>query len=540
MMDAILIADSGAESLSATNPLRLSLHGRTASVQVIRHCLTHEGKIVEPIEGEGTGSWSSGYKLNGIFLFSYLTRQGFEIELINSYYDERDRFREMLDKNPGVIIISTTFIPGKKTLRKLVADIRNLAPHIFIVAGGPLAYLSYLVLKRKEDRGYDTESAKEDFLFLSTEDEPLVDIYIISLGGEQILEKVLTRLKRGDSLEDIPNTVHFGRKGYSFSGRWDDSIPARGFSIEWQNLPDSIFKSGVVPLQASTGCPYRCAFCNFTKDRRLNGIKPIEHLVEEIREVCRRGARYVWFVDDNFRLGKHDLNAVCERFLKENLQFSWMTFVRASTLKEVDMQLLRAAGCWEVQLGLESADRQVLRNMNKRATPELYSKVLQGLLEAGIHCSCYFIVGFPGETTETARCTREFIRDHQFEELEGNLSWSIFPFIFTPLSPIYEPEMRQKYGLTGYMYRWQHETMNSDQARELVLKTFLELEHSGPIYRDDNLDMLRSLEPYRRKMFESARHRLSKAALQRQIGEEDILRSFTPAFSGTRTLHATR
>jgi anaerobic magnesium-protoporphyrin IX monomethyl ester cyclase len=532
MMDAILVADSGPESLSATNPLRLSLHGRTASIQVIRHYLAHEGKIAEPIEGGEVGSWNSGYKLNGISLFSYLTRQGFEIELINSYYDERDRFREMLDKNPKVVIISTTFIPGKKPLRKLVADIRNLAPDIFIVAGGPLAYLSYLVLKRKEDRGYDTESAKEDFLFLSAEDEPLVDMYVISLGGEQILAKVLTSVKRGDSVEDVPNTVHFGGKGYSFSARWDNSIPARGFSIEWQNLPDSIFKSGVVPLQASTGCPYRCAFCNFTKDRRVNGIKSIDHLVEEIREVCRRGARYVWFVDDNFRLGKHDLNIACERFLKENLKFSWMTFVRASTLKEVDMQLLRAAGCWEVQLGLESADRQVLRNMNKRATPELYSKVLQRLLEAGINCSCYFIMGFPGETTETAIRTKEFIRDHQFEELEGNLSWSIFPFILTPLSPIYEPKMRKKYGLTGYMHRWQHETMNSDQARELVLKTFLELEHSGPIYRDDNLDILRSLTPYRRKMFESARHRLSKAALKKQIGEEEILRSFTPVFSG--------
>ena len=539
-MDAILIADSGAESLSATNPLRLRFYGRTASVQVIRHCLDHAGKIAGPIEGEGVGSWNSSYKLNGIFLSSYLTRQDFEIELINSYYDERDRFRKMLDKNPRAIILSTTFIPGKKALRALVEDIRSLAPDIFIVAGGPLVYLSYLVLKKREDREYDTESAKEDFLFLSTEDEPLVDMYIVSLAGEQILEKLLTKLKKGDSLKGIPNTVHFDAKGYSFSAHWDDSLPPLDFAIEWQSLPDSIFKSGVVPLQASTGCPYRCAFCNFTKDRRLNGIKPLERLVEEIREVCRRGARYIWFVDDNFRLGKRDLNAVCERFLKEDLKFSWMTFVRASTLKEVDMQLLRAAGCWEVQLGLESADRQVLRNMNKRATPTLYSKVLKGLLEAGINCSCYFILGFPGETTETARCTTEFIRDHQFKELEGNLSWSIFPFILTPLSPIYEEKMRQKYGLRGYMHRWQHKTMNSDEAKELALKTFFELEDSGPICRDDNLDMLRSLEPYRRKMFESARHRLSKTSLQRQIGEEDILRTFTPVFSAARTLPATK
>ena len=45
------------------------------------------------------------------------------------------------------------------------------------------------------------------------------------------------------------------------------------------------FKSGVVPLQASYGCPYNCAFCNFMKDRRLMGVKPLDDLIEELKTV---------------------------------------------------------------------------------------------------------------------------------------------------------------------------------------------------------------------------------------------------------------
>ncbi len=179
------------------------------------------------------------------------------------------------------------------------------------------------------------------------------------------------------------------------------------------------FQFCVIPLQASSGCPYRCAFCNFVKNRKLTNIKPLNRLVSELKAVSKRGARYVWFIDDNFRLGKHDLNAVCQQLIDEEISVRWMTFIRASALRDVDAQLLRKAGCFEVQLGLESADPQVLVNMNKKATPALYSSVVSKLLSAGINCSCYFIFGFPGETNESVKRTRDFILEHQFPELRG-------------------------------------------------------------------------------------------------------------------------
>ncbi|MBW1999709.1 MAG: radical SAM protein, partial [Deltaproteobacteria bacterium] len=262
------------------------------------------------------------------------------------------------------------------------------------------------------------------------------------------------------------------------------------------------------------------------KDRRLTSIKPIDHLITEMKEVSARGAKYIWFVDDNFRLGRDDLNEVCQRFLKEELDLKWMTFVRASTLKDIDIGLLRAAGCVEVQLGLESADPRILRNMNKKASPGLYSRVLERLLKGGISCSCYFIFGFPGETEETASRTRQFIRDHEFPESEGGLRWSFFPFILSPLSPIYEPEEREKYDLRGYLFEWEHRTMNTEQAREQVLKTFFQMENSGPIYREDNQEMLSSLGPKGRREFEAQRHRISKQALRGKDVKDDILKSF--------------
>jgi p-methyltransferase len=525
-LDAIIISDAGSDSMSSTNPLRLNLDGRTADIQVVQNYVTHGGRVQPPIEGDGQMSWASAPKLNGIYLFNYLTKKKFKVGLIDSYFNETDHFKQLLDRKPRVVVISTTFIPGKQNLVKLVADIRDLAPDVFIIVGGPLVYMSYLMLNRISEPDYDTGSAIDDFLFLDEENEPDADLCVISLRGEQILCDILEKMRNNEGIDDIPNCARRIDRKYQFTKRVDDISGSEDFAIDWMALPDTIFKSGVVPMQASNGCPYHCAFCNFTKDRRLTWVKPTDQIVAEMKAVQERGARYVWFVDDNFRLGRDDLEAVCRRFIDERLAVKWMTFVRASTLDHVDTDLLRQAGCIEVQLGLESADPVVLKNMNKQASPDLYRRVLKKLLGSGINCSCYFIFGFPGETEQSAQRTRDFIKAYDGQDYPGNLCWSMFPFTLIPLSPVYETGARRKYGISGYLHKWQHATMNSDQAREQLFKTFMEMEDSGPIYRGDNQEILRRLGSSGRKKFEAMRHKLSKRSLAGDLKKDTILQSF--------------
>ena len=64
----------------------------------------------------------------------------------------------------------------------------------------------------------------------------------------------------------------------------------------------------------------------------------------------------------------------------------WKSFIRASALKTIDMELLKAAGCIELQFGLESADPAILAAMNKKANPELYGEVIERAMRAGINC----------------------------------------------------------------------------------------------------------------------------------------------------------
>ena len=94
-LDAILISDSGIDSLSATNPLKLLLDGRVGDIQAVTNYIHNNGRITPPIEGDNHHSWSSAPKLNGIYLTSYLTGKKFNVELIQNYSSEKKRFSSL-------------------------------------------------------------------------------------------------------------------------------------------------------------------------------------------------------------------------------------------------------------------------------------------------------------------------------------------------------------------------------------------------------------------------------------------------------------
>lgn len=529
-MDAIIISDYDVKSLSGSGPLRLNLDGMTADIQVVLNYLKHGGRVVPPVEGQGTMTWSASMKLNGIFLYSYLTTKGYQVGLIDNFAAEREQFQQMLAMGPRAVIISTTFICAKTDLCKLVAGIREMAPDIFIIVGGMFVYLSDLIFKRSQEPLYNTEAVKSDSLFFNIGD-PDIDLYIISLRGESILAEAMKRLGARQPLDDLPNTARKIGEQYVFTPRVDDITGTDPPAINWSVLPERVFASGVVPMQASTGCPYQCAFCNFTKDRRMISVKPLDDIVAELKAVEKRGARYVCFVDDNFRLGRSDLEEVCRRFVDEKISIQWMSFIRTETLKNVDLKLLREAGCSELRFGLESGDRKILENMRKKSDPDHARETIRRLLEAGINCTCYFIIGYPGETDETAKRTISYIQSLEYPEAEGLFSWSMYPFILAPMSPIFEPQEREAYALQGYSYDWKHKTMDTTRALQHLTEAFFTISNSSPVYRGDNLEYLSALTKNKRQAFVRERHALSKLALNKSLTSEHAFESFSRILS---------
>lgn len=521
-LDALIIADSGTDSVSGSSPMRFTLDGHAASIQAVHNFLAHQGKIVPPIAGDNHLSWSSAPKLNGIALLSNLQQRGYSAALVNNFSKERKRFEHLLKQSPKAILVSTTFIVGKAALQELVTTIRSMIPGVPIIAGGPFVFQSYLIYQRRHEPDFYLPEMQSDYLFLGPSD-PEIDLYITAQHGLESLHAALDRLRDGMSLQGLPNTAWRDRNGVYHFGAEKPSVPGQPEDrIDWYALPDEVFASQVVPLQASSGCPYRCAFCNFVKDRRSIYVKRIDQILDEMKAVAHRGARYVWFVDDIFRLGQGDVNTFSEALLAANLDLGWMSFIRADTVKGVDFDLLKKAGCHELQLGLESADPTVLAAMNKKSDPETYKTTVRKALAAGINVSAYFVFGHPGETAASLARTTAFMQEIQYPDLPGSFSWSIYPFLLVPLSPIFEFDQRRHYDLHGYMMNWRHATMDFPSAAKAIQRTIMAMDDSAPIFRNDNLAMLDALAPATRREFLRARLRLAKLAAAGQATQGTV------------------
>jgi hypothetical protein len=104
--------------------------------------------------------------------------------------------------------------------------------------GGPFVFSSYLLINKKADPSYDTESFKKDFLFLDVDEEPSVDLPVVSQRGEEILCEAIDRIKEGRSFDDLPNTATLDGRGYSFSRRVDELTGSLEIEIDWMSLPE--------------------------------------------------------------------------------------------------------------------------------------------------------------------------------------------------------------------------------------------------------------------------------------------------------------
>jgi radical SAM superfamily enzyme YgiQ (UPF0313 family) len=188
--------------------------------------------------------------------------------------------------------------------------------------------------------------------------------------------------------------------------------------------PHSALESKSTPaasLMASRGCPYQCTFC----DRALFGSRVREHGAEytlEMMRILKRtyGIRDLMIIDDNFALNKPRLEQICHAMLSEALGFSWYCQGHVRFATEDRLRMMRDAGCWFIELGLESGCDRILQLIKKGATKEQGARAVHLARQAGLKVKGNFIFGLPGETAESLRETIEFALEIPLTHFQQN------------------------------------------------------------------------------------------------------------------------
>lgn len=156
----------------------------------------------------------------------------------------------------------------------------------------------------------------------------------------------------------------------------------------------------LVYVEASRGCPFRCAFCLSALDQRVRAF-PLERFLADIEALFQRGVRHFKFVDRTFNLSIPTASAILDFFLDRLQPGLFLHFeMIPDRLPEALKDRLRRfpAGTLQLEIGIQSFHPEVQHRIDRRQDNELAEANLRWLRrETQAHLHTDLILGLPGE-----------------------------------------------------------------------------------------------------------------------------------------------
>jgi radical SAM superfamily enzyme YgiQ (UPF0313 family) len=209
----------------------------------------------------------------------------------------------------------------------------------------------------------------------------------------------------------------------------------------------------IVPIESGRGCPYGCEFCTVTGffgdsiRFRTNESVVNELLRLKKRARSERGQLAVFFVDDNFAINIKRTKSLLRDIIAADAQVHWVAQISANLLRDEELvDLIAAAGCKWIFIGMESIDPTNLASVNKGFNkPGEYAAVLERLAQRNVYAITSFIFGMDNDTPGVAERTLREIR-----------TWPPGLPIFGLLTPLPSTPLYKKLEVAGRLTRPKH------------------------------------------------------------------------------------
>ena len=172
------------------------------------------------------------------------------------------------------------------------------------------------------------------------------------------------------------------------------------------------------------GCPHDCVFCNQKKITGHTDVcdaksvtLTIEKYLQTINNSTKREDSYIEvaffggsFTGIDINVQKEYLSAV-QPFLKSNQIDSIRCSTRPDYINDEILNMLKSFGMGIIELGVQSADDNVLKLSNRGHTFEDVEKAVNLIKNHGIQVGLQMMTGLPGDTKQTSVETAKKIAD---------------------------------------------------------------------------------------------------------------------------------
>ncbi|HLK12198.1 MAG TPA: radical SAM protein [Candidatus Binatia bacterium] len=227
---------------------------------------------------------------------------------------------------------------------------------------------------------------------------------------------------------DVLADLEAGRsRGLYRAERWHDlrNLPA----IDWWSLPllkPDAFRSSWLyrmyffwPVLFSRGCPHPCSYCAVqTYYDRTYRTRPVDDVIEDVRQLRSLGARRLLWLDDNPIARPDAAKELFRRLIPYRVE--WVSQATINIARDDELLDLAArSGARVLSIGFESLSEESLASVRKGFNrPSRFAEDVRKLRARGIQVIALVMVGLDGDTAETFAATLRWLDENKISFLK--------------------------------------------------------------------------------------------------------------------------
>jgi anaerobic magnesium-protoporphyrin IX monomethyl ester cyclase len=337
-----------------------------------------------------------------------LEQAGFAVEFLDlsGIQNFLDAVEQHVRHSRAKIVALTTTTPQLPAATKIVERIRAVRPDMRVVLGGPHVTLVHSAVKMERRAGRIARGHRA-----LAKLETLFDVLVSGDGESAIFEAIAEGAPKLIDADDPKGPLFMTHASYDASphpARHLVDVPSYRYTIDGHRAASLI---------AQLGCPFACSFCGGRNSNMLRRIRTrtTASVVAEIEALhLAHGFTGFMMYDDELNVNKNLvelMDAVAELQQRLGVEFRLRGFVKAELFTAEQAKAMYRAGFRWILCGFEAASPRILENINKKATVEDNTRVVQICHEHGLKVKALMSVGHAGESEESIRAVHDWLID---------------------------------------------------------------------------------------------------------------------------------
>ena len=306
--------------------------------------------------------------------------------------------QDIYKRKPDVIGFSC-YIWNISYVKVILADIKKVLPDVKIWAGGPeVSYHGEAFLK----------------------EEPAVDLVMMG-EGEITFAHFLKALLEGEDLKQVPGLMVRNADGTFTDTGFRQVMDMSQIPFPYAFMDMKELEHRIIYYESSRGCPFSCAYCLSSIDKKLR-FRSLDLVLPELEWFLQAKVPQVKFVDRTFNCKKSHAMAIWQYIRDHDNGVTNFHFEIAADLldkDELDLLSTMRPGLVQLEIGVQSTNEKTLETIRRKTDIEEIRQITATINSwHNIHQQLDLIAGLPWEDLESFKKSFNDVYEMEPEQLQ--------------------------------------------------------------------------------------------------------------------------